>query len=170
LLIVCGLLLLAPALADDEEEGGGGAKDATLDANMQWRMACSAWDKHDFSTAAVLMENYANQNPDEPHAIEAWWDAYTVWRSNRPNPERKKLTCTKAMAACDRWVNKYAQTDKNRAAQALWYHAMLYDSEGTRIMAINVLKDLVAKFPGSDSEPNASWYLGEWLRDMKRFP
>ena len=167
LVLACLLMLVLPLLADDDEEGGNGGN--TLGPNLQWQLACASWDKRDYNTSAVLNEAYATKNPDEPNVLEAWWRTYYVYRSYRPNPERKKSTLQKALDACDRWEKKYAQTDKNRAAGALWYRSQFLECEGQRVQAINVLQSMFQKYSGSNYDAGAYWTLGEWLREAKRF-
>jgi len=157
---------MLPAWAQDEEDGG---EEATLDPALQWRLAESAWGRREYDDAAALMSAYAELNPDEPNALEALWRVYEVYRAYRPNPERKKITYEKAVAASVRWTKKYAESNKERAAQAMWYNVMLLEHEGARPQSILMVQDLLKRFPGTTYDDDAYWSLGEWFREAKRY-
>jgi len=159
------LALLTPALADDDEDDGGPA----IDPILQWRVACAAWDLREYDNAAAVMLSFAEANPDDANALEAYWRTYEIYRAYRPNPNRKKIVWEKALNACERWVKKYADNNKVKAAQSRWYKALLLDREGNRQMGIAALNELVTKFPGTDLDDDAYWSLGEWLREAKRY-
>lgn len=164
LLLLCLLTLGIPALAQEDDEDDG----VTLDAGMQWRIACAMWDRREYDDAASLMVAFAERNPDNDNVLEALWRSYEIYRAYRPNPTRKKAVWEKALNACERWVKKYADDNKVRAARSRWYKAQLLDREGNRAMAIVALNELVTKFPGSDLDDDAYWALGEWLREAGR--
>ena len=164
LLLLCVIIML-PVAAQDEDEENGNAIDATL----QWRIACTAWDRREYDNAAAIMLGYAQGNPDEAFVLEAYWRTYEIYRAYRPNPDRKKKVLETALNACERWVKKYADNDNVKAAQSRWYKAQLLDREGNRQMAIVALNELINRFPGTDLDDDAYWALGEWLREAKRF-
>ena len=166
--LILVILLIAPAVpvpAQDDEDDDGGAIDATL----QWRVSCAMWDRREYDSAAAMMLAFAAANPDDNNTLEAYWRAYEAYRAYRPNPDRKKAVFEKAMNACERWVKKFADNDKVKAAKSRWYKANLLDREGNRQMAIAALNEQVTKFLGTDLDDDAFWALGEWLRADKRY-
>jgi len=166
LLLVIALSVLAlPVLAQDDEENGGN----NLNPDLQWRMGCSAWDRREYADAAVIYEAYGDQNPMEANVLEAYWRAYVTYHDYRPNPDRKTKLLNKGLEACARWEAKFKTADKNRAASAVWYRAQYLEHEGNRMMAITELQKGEKTYPGSTSEWNMTWYLGEWLREAKRY-
>jgi tetratricopeptide (TPR) repeat protein len=166
MLLLVGLLPIAcPVKAQDDDDGG----EVKLTPDMQWRMAITAWDRREFDDSAVLLVTYATMNPDDANVLDAWWRAYEVYRAYRPKPERRKETYEKAIAVCVRWEGKYAQTDKNRAAQAMWYHALLFERELGRAAAITELKDLITRYPDAGIADQARWHAAEWLREAQRY-
>jgi tetratricopeptide (TPR) repeat protein len=152
----------APAIGDDDDDAPVAAK---LDPNLQWQLADAAWSRREYDDAASLMLAYADTNPIGDNAVEALWRAYNVYKSYRPNPDRKKAVFTKGLALASRWTKLYADSDKNRAARAQWYAANFYDQEGDRVLAIAQLADLVKQFPGTPSEGSAYWTMAEWMRE-----
>jgi tetratricopeptide (TPR) repeat protein len=166
-LLLAGLLFALPAFAqaDDDEDAGGPA----IDPILQWRVACAAWDQRAYDNAAAVMLSFAEANPDDDNALEAYWRTFEVYRAYRPNPDRRKLVFEKAMNACERWVKKYAGNDKVKAAKSRWYKAQILNHQGNRQMAIVALNELVDKFLGTDLDDDAFWALGEWLREAKRY-
>jgi len=166
LLILCVVMAL-PVWAQDDEENDGTA--GAIDATLQWRYACTAWDRRDYDNAATIYLGFARANPDNDNTLEAFWRTYEIYRAYRPNPDRKKATWTEALNACERWVKRYAGNDKVKAAKSRWYKAQLLDREGNREMAIAALNEQVTKFLGTDLDDDAYWALGEWLREAKRY-
>jgi len=167
LILACVLVaLMAPVLAQDDEDEEGGV---VLDAGLQWRLACAAWDRREYDDAGALMLAFAESNPDDANTLEAYWRTYEIYRAYRPNPTRKKLVFEKAANACERWVKKYGGDNKVKAAQSRWYKANLLDREGNRQMAIAALNELVSKYPGTDLDDDAFWALGEWLNAAQRY-
>jgi len=167
-LLMAFLLIALPSFApaaDDEDDGGGPA----IDPVLQWKIAQNAWDQRAYDNAAAVLLAFADANPDDDNALEAYWRTYEVYRAYRPNPNRKKIVWEKALNACERWVKKYAGNDKVKAAKSRWYKASLLDREGNRQMAIVALNELVDKFLGTDYDDDAYWSLGEWLREAKRY-
>ncbi len=162
LLVLALCLSLAPVMAQDDDDGGN------LDPGMQWRFAETFWNNRNYEDFAAFATQYATANPDHDNVLEAWWRVYEVYRAYRPNPDRKKETYGKAVAACERWEKKYATSNKKRAAQGLWYHALLVDREGGRPQGISLLTDLVKKYP-ENAWDSVYWHLGEWLREARRF-
>lgn len=158
------LFALAAPAQDDEDDGG-----VAIDATLQWRISCAMWDRREYDSAAAAMLAYAQANPDDDNALEAYWRAYEAYRAYRPNPTKKKAVFEKAMEACERWVKQFADTDKAKAARSRWYKANLLDREGNRQMAIAALNEQVTKFLGTDLDDDAFWALGEWLREAKRY-
>ena len=168
LFILCAFLLgimcsLTPLRAQDDDDV------AVLTPDLQWRLADNAWNRRNYDDAAILCINYAEQYPDEPNVIDAWWRAYETYRAYRPHVEKRKATFEKAMAACERWEKKYADTDRERAAKAMWHRAMMVNNEGSRPVSLMIMRELVKKFPGSQQDSNAFWHLGEWLREGKEY-
>lgn len=168
LLTICLLPVLAlsalavvPAQADDDDDTPAAA---TMDPNLQWQLADAAWGRREYDDAASLMLAYAAANPNGDNALEALWRAYSVYKSYRPNPDRRKIVFTKGVNLASRWAATYADGDKNRAARAMWYVASLRDQEGDRVLAIAELADLVKRFPGTPSEVDAYWTMAEWMR------
>lgn len=165
ILLLLGLLAnTTPLLAQGDEDD-----EAVLTPSLQWRLADSAWNQRNYDGAAILCINYAEQYPDEPNVIDAWFRAYETYRAYRPNQDKRKVVYEKAMEACLRWEKKYGDNDLERMAKAMWTRAMLVNNEGNRQASIMVLRDLVKKCPGSQQDGNAFWYLGEWLREAKQY-
>ncbi|MHB9024376.1 MAG: tetratricopeptide repeat protein [Armatimonadota bacterium] len=162
-ILVCLFTLALPLLADDDDD------DTTLDPSLQWRLAESAWNRREYNEAASMMRNYATLNPDEPQAIQAWWYAYEAYRAHRPDKERRMKVYELAIAACLRWETKYKENNKNRVAEAMWYHANLVNNEGNRPQGIEILLDMVKRYPEAPHVPGANWTLGEWLRGANRY-
>jgi len=167
ILIVCLLALFLPALADDDEEGGGNG--GGLNATLQWRLACTAWDRREYDDAAAMYRQFSKANPDDDNAIEAVWRSYEAYRAYRPNQEKRKAVYEEAINLCTRWRAKYAEDNKERAARSLWYKSQLLDREGMRPIGIQMLNEMTAKFPGTRWDENAYWSLGEWLREAQRW-
>jgi tetratricopeptide (TPR) repeat protein len=158
--------LARPLLAaDDDDEDGG----ATLDAGGQWKLCEMAWNARRFDEAAAFMRQFAEANPDDNNALEAWWRTFEVYRGFRPNAERRKMAFEKAMTASDRWTQKYATSSKERAARGLRYQAFLLDREGNRPQAIVKFTDMIKRFPGTQWDGEGYWHLAEWLREAKRY-
>ena len=168
LLIICVLAMCLPILADDEEEGGGGGGGA-LDATLQWRLACTAWDRREYDEAAAMYREFAKANPDDENALEAIWRSYEAFRAYRPNQEKRKAVYEEAINLCTRWRTKYAEDNKEHAARGLWYKSQLLDREGMRPLGVQALNELTAKFPDTRWDENAYWSLGEWLREAQRW-
>ncbi len=163
---VCLLCLVLPALADDDEDENGGGN---VDPGVQWRMANSYFERREYDDARAFMIQFVRANPDDNNVLEAYLRCYEIARSYRPNPELRKAIYQEALTACDRWRKKYPDTNKERAARALWYKASLHDREGARPLGISTLTELVTKLPGTQWDASAYWTLGEWLRDGQRF-
>lgn len=163
LLIIGVLASITPIMAQDDDD------EAVLTPSLQWRLADGAWNQRNYDGAAILCINYAEQYPDEPNVIDAWWRAYETYRAYRPHPEKRKVTYEKAMEACLRWEKKYGDNDLERSAKAMWTRAMLVNHEGNRQASILVLRELAKKFPGSQQDGNVYWHLGEWLREAKQY-
>lgn len=165
LVLCCLLALLLPALADDEDDNGGG----TLDPGLQWRLCSSAWDRREYDDAAALFSSFADKNPDDDNALEAWWRTYEIYRAYRPNEKRRKDAYEKGMAACDQWTKKYTESKPERAARGMRYKALMYNNEGNRPLAIATFTNMLKKYPGTPWDNEANWNLGEWLREGRRF-
>ncbi len=164
------IFLLAPVLAQDDDDppAGGGGSDVLKPSTM-WQISCAAWDKREYKDSAVLAEKIADLNPYEDFSLEAYWRAFTCWSDLRPDAARRAKLHDKGMDLCTKWEKKYAGTDKNKAASSMWYRTQYLEKDGQRALSINVLEDAEKRFPGSTSEWNICWSLGEWLRDGKRF-
>lgn len=158
------LVLAMPVLAEDDDDDAG-----NLTPDMQWKFVQKYWDNRHFDEAAALGRQFAEANPDNANALEAWWRVYCIYRDNRPNPDRRKEAYLAGMAACERWEKKYAATDKKRAAYSLWYRVHYAEREIGRPTAIKFLTDLVKKYPGTELDAPAYWMLAEWLREAKRY-
>jgi tetratricopeptide (TPR) repeat protein len=151
---------------DDDEDGGGGGK---LDANLQWKLVCNAWDKRQFDDAASQAINFAISNPDHSAAPDAWWRAYLVYRDYRPNEPKRKSTFEKAMTALEKYERKFTETNKNYAATALWYKGHLSTREIGSQAGVTYLLDLLKKYPGTTIEREAQYQAANWLRELKRY-
>lgn len=151
---------------DEEENGGGGGK---LDANLQWKLVCNAWDKRQFDDAASQATNFATANPDHTAAPDAWWRAYLVYRDYRPNEPKRKSTYEKAMTAYDRYEKKNTESKKDQAAVALWYKGHMSSREVGSQVGVNYLLDLLKKYPGTPIERDAQYQAANWLREQKRY-
>ena len=168
LLVLCLLALFVPGRpvrADDDDEGSG----AVLNADLQWRLACSSWDRREYEEAAALMRSYGKANPDDENVLEAFWRCYTIFRDYRPNQEKRKTVYDEAINACQHWRTKYAEDNKERAARGLWYKSQLLEREGMRPMGVVALNELTSKLGGTRWDEQAFWTLGEWLRDGNRW-
>ena len=150
-------VVVPPAHADDDD---------AMTPAAEWQLASQAWNKREYGDAASMMMTYADANPDEDHTLEAWYNAYETFRSYRPDPARRKEVFDKATEADSKWARKYADSNKERASAGLWYEAIEDNEEGQRVQAVQLLEDLVKKFPGCTLEPSADWTLGEWLREV----
>lgn len=160
------LFLLAIPLAAQDDAGDG----AQFGPDLQWSLAIASQDNRQYDDAASLLYAFAETNPDNEHALDAWMRTYSIYRNNRPNEERKKDAFNKAVAACVQWTTKYATSNKERAAAGLWNHAMLLDYESQRPLAITQLQTLIEKFVDTSYNDDAYWYLAEWMREAKRYP
>lgn len=140
-----------------------------LDPAAQWQLADAAWSRREYGDAAAMMIAYADANPDAPNAIEALWRAYSVYKTYRPNAERRNAVFEKASKLSGDWVREYGRTDRDRAAKALWALANLYDQEDDRRRAIETLTALEQQFPGSSVEASALFDRGEWMREANQF-
>ena len=164
LFIALALTLTPPLFADDDDDGG-----AVLDPKLQWQLADAAWIRRQYDDAASLNKGFAEQNPDDPSALEALWRNYYIFRHTRPNEAKRKATFDLLSKESVRWSRVYLTSDKNRAAQALWYQALSSEQELGRPAGILILQDILKKFPDTPKEMEALWYLGEWTREAGKF-
>ncbi len=168
ILLAMLILALTPVFAQDDEEdnGGGGGK---LDANLQWKLVCNAWDKRQFDDAASQAINFAIANPDHASTPDAWWRAYWVYRDFRPNDTKRKSTYEKGMTALDKYEQKYSDSKKELASMALWYKCEMSCREVSNQAALAYLQDIIKKYPGTPIEREAQYRAANWLREMKRY-
>jgi tetratricopeptide (TPR) repeat protein len=168
ILLAILFLVVAPAFAqdDDDDNGSGGGK---LDANLQWKLVCNAWDKRQYDDAASQAINFSIANPDHGSAPDAWWRAYLVYRELRPNETKRKNTYEKAMNAIEKYERKYSESKKDLAALSLWYKCEISCREVGTQAGLNCVLDIIKKYPGTPIEREAQYRAANWLRDLKRY-
>lgn len=170
-LVMLALMLLPLSLASraDEEDDTGTPTGSTLDPDTLWRLGDAAWNRREYDDAASIFAAFCDQNPDNPNTLEGLWRVYCVYHDYRPDQDRRKKAYEKGINGCVRWQRKFAQTDKNRAASAYYYNAILFERELGRPAGIMELMEGYKKYPDTNQNHNLLWTVAEWLREANRY-
>ncbi len=168
-LILTLLLLVMPVIAQDDEDDPPATGGNNFNADMQWKLADDRWNKNQLDDAAIQCVSFATANPNHSAVLEAWFRAYIVYRERRPNEPKRKNTFEKAMAAYDNYEKKYADTNKDLAASALWYKSELTCREISSQAGLACCQDSLKKYPGAKNERDMLYRAANWLRELKRY-
>ena len=141
-------LFAAPVLA---EQGDNDAPDTpsnnTLTPDLLWQLADNAWNTHHYDDAVATMKVYATSAPDGPQCLEALWRASEAYRWIIPNKDKYQTLYTLLDENCNRWINEYKESDKERAASGMWYQAFAFRNAGHTEQSEARLHDLIKRFP-----------------------
>lgn len=163
-LLLVALLAMAPVRAQDDDDDGG----AVLNPALQWSVLERMWANRLYDDFLPTAVNFAEKNNTDNNALECWWRCYLVTRDYRRNDAKRKVMFDYLQAATVDWEKRYAATDKERAARALWYRGYSYGYENQKAIAISTFQTAVKKYGGTTHDHNLLWHCAEWLREANR--